>query len=522
MDEKLSQEGLANYLVDKHSMTQEDAQQFVKTFFELIEEELLNEGAVKVKGLGVFKKAAMESRDCISVNNGERIQIDGYNKIVFTPEASVRELINKPFAHFESVILKDSTVFDDMTETEIEEQATEFCDEENEADSDNEYKAEDETEETVSEPGNDCEIQDESEELTESKEHNAPEELTESNEPTESEEQVESEEHNAPEEQNESNEPTESEEQAESEEHNALEELTDPEKLTESEKPTESEESEEQTGLKPEQPEQTEQRTCEVQTEDKGQPECAEQPEHEPDKDSKPEDVPSEQESEPEPIAASENALQASSADVMEQESAHPVEGINAPDKKQPQTGNWALSMLISVIIFLSGCGAVLIYLYSDAFYPTEDEQGVPTELKVTEPENQAEETAALPQPALTPDSVRSTSASNNAAEEIKDTNPALETAVKPQSGTQQTEQTGIVRKPVSSDAGTDTATYTITGLKTTHKLVSGNTLRRLALKYYGTKALWTYIVQYNKDIIKDPDNIPIGTVLKIPELKKE
>lgn len=67
--------------------------------FELIEEALVTEKYVKVKGLGTFKLTEVESRESVNVNTGERIEIQGHTKISFTPDSSMKDLINKPFAH---------------------------------------------------------------------------------------------------------------------------------------------------------------------------------------------------------------------------------------------------------------------------------------------------------------------------------------------------------------------------------------------------------------------------------------
>ena len=97
MNEKITILDLANVLADKHSMEKKDAEQFIKGMFELVEEALSTEKYVKVKGLGVFKLTDVESRESINVNTGERFEIQGHTKISFTPDNSIKELINKPF-----------------------------------------------------------------------------------------------------------------------------------------------------------------------------------------------------------------------------------------------------------------------------------------------------------------------------------------------------------------------------------------------------------------------------------------
>lgn len=116
MNEKLTIQELINLLAQRHDMDQTDAETFVKTFFALIEEALENDKYVKIKGLGTFKLVEVDTRESIDVNTGERIEIMGHNRITFTPDATMRDLVNKPFSHFETVILNENTRFDDMDE----------------------------------------------------------------------------------------------------------------------------------------------------------------------------------------------------------------------------------------------------------------------------------------------------------------------------------------------------------------------------------------------------------------------
>ena len=128
MSEKVTIQDIIELLAEKHSMTKKDAEIFVKGMFELIEEALATEKYVKVKGLGTFKLTEVESRESVNVNTGERIEIQGHTKISFTPDSSMKDLINKPFAHFETVILNECTKLED-TETEIEGEEGDIFDE---------------------------------------------------------------------------------------------------------------------------------------------------------------------------------------------------------------------------------------------------------------------------------------------------------------------------------------------------------------------------------------------------------
>ena len=107
MNAKLNQKQLSEIFYQINGKSRQKSELFVKSFFEIIEEELLKGEQVKVKGLGVFKTVKVEERESVNVNTGERIKIDGYVKISFTPDAALKETINKPFAAFETMVLSD-------------------------------------------------------------------------------------------------------------------------------------------------------------------------------------------------------------------------------------------------------------------------------------------------------------------------------------------------------------------------------------------------------------------------------
>ena len=113
MNEKLNIQDLIDLLAEKHGMSKKNADSFVKEFFQLIEEALEKDKYVKVKGLGAFKLIDVESRESVNVNTGERFEIQGHTKVSFTPEPALKDLINKPFSHFETVVLNDNTVLED-------------------------------------------------------------------------------------------------------------------------------------------------------------------------------------------------------------------------------------------------------------------------------------------------------------------------------------------------------------------------------------------------------------------------
>ena len=103
MEKKINLSQLADLLAEAGGMSKTASEQFVKTFFDIISQSVLNDGQVKVKGLGTFKLLRMEDRESVNVNTGERFTIEGHQKISFTPDSELKERINKPFASFETV-----------------------------------------------------------------------------------------------------------------------------------------------------------------------------------------------------------------------------------------------------------------------------------------------------------------------------------------------------------------------------------------------------------------------------------
>ena len=122
MNEKITIQDIANSLKEKQGLTKKDAELFVKSMFDIMKEALASDKYVKVKGLGTFKLTEVESRESINVNTGERFEIQGHTKISFTPDTTLKEQINKPFSHFETVILNDGVDFEDIPTENLEPQ----------------------------------------------------------------------------------------------------------------------------------------------------------------------------------------------------------------------------------------------------------------------------------------------------------------------------------------------------------------------------------------------------------------
>lgn len=164
---KLTIQEIAKILVEKNKLSAKEANQFAAIMFEVIQQGLDSEGQVKIKGLGTFKKIMVEARESVSVRTGERVVIDSHAKITFTPDTLMKELVNKPFSQFDTVILNDGVEFEDLPDDDTDDE-----------------KVTEEEPQPVIQPlmeivDNETEEQDEVEEQTEVEEQNEVEKQTE-------------------------------------------------------------------------------------------------------------------------------------------------------------------------------------------------------------------------------------------------------------------------------------------------------------------------------------------------------
>ena len=120
---KLTIQEIAKILVEKSGLSQKDANRFASEMFAIIQQRLEEDELVKIKGLGTFKIINVEARESVSVRTGERVVIDSHAKVTFTPDAVMKELVNKPFSQFETVVLNDGVEFEDMAEDSDEDNA---------------------------------------------------------------------------------------------------------------------------------------------------------------------------------------------------------------------------------------------------------------------------------------------------------------------------------------------------------------------------------------------------------------
>ena len=341
----------------------------------MIEESLESDKYVKIKGLGAFKLIDVESRESVNVNTGERFEIQGHTKVSFTPEPALKDIINKPFAHFETVVLNEGTVLEDTP-----------VDSGSEEDEDTEQKVEDVVPEVVA--GSTVEI---------------------------------------------------------------------PEIAEKNDSPVESEPVEETVA--------------------------------------------------PVETVASE--------EVNEER----VEVIKTAGPAESSAMKYFIAIVALVVLLCAGTVAYLYY--PDWFDGLSAEQPV-EETAGNEAGNEAGNTALM-------DSV---GVKDSVAIAVKDTvskKLIAEPVIKQQ------EAPVAVKQPVAAATSAsqpkkqkkveyvpDSTNYTIAGTQATYTIKPGETLTRVALRFYGTKALYPYIVKHNPDVIKKPDNVPAGTTIKIPKLVKK
>lgn len=418
MSEKVTMQDIIELLAEKHSMAKKDAEFFVKGMFELIEEALATEKYVKVKGLGVFKLTEVEKRGSVNVNTGERFEIQGHTKVSFTPDSSMKDLINKPFAHFETVILNEGTKLED-TEAEMEGEEEGTFDE------------------------------------------NVPKQtvVIEEVEPIETEKAGDS-----------------------PNEHHIVAENTIPvieETIIEEPAPS-AEITEEKIQII--EPEEIPEKIV-IEAENK----VSNPPEKE------------------EVITIADAAmLAAREAGERKIEETAEVEDVS---REKNSKALWRV--LFAIILIVCIVGSIYCYLQSDK---TLDLQS-PATIKNTQ-EQLEKVIPAIPDNDSLMQGKDTASILMNISE--KDTINQLQQAV-PATTIKSSDM--VTTQNAAKETLADTVEYDITGTKTNYILQEGESLVKLAMKFYGTKKLWPYIVKHNKNIIKDADRVPIGTTLRIPEL---
>ena len=480
MNERLTIQDLIDLLAAKHSMTKKDAEAFVKEFFLLIEQALENEKTVKIKGLGTFKLVDVDSRESVNVNTGERFQIKGHTKVSFTPDTTLRDTINKPFAHFETVVLNEGTVLEDTPMEESDEEEASVADSEAEM-VDSEVTEDKNTDEDTQE-----EIQ--------------PEEPAIEEPATEAVAAVKGEEADTNE-----TVPTETEPEPAVIEQPMTEELLESESEAESESILEdsSEEEPSETPLEPDFSPATEEPVEEASEET-----IIEEPETEKKK----------TETTAEQIIAQElykaNMEPATPKKEPEIEQPKAAYTDKDSDKKEKSAIPYLIATII-IVLLLCG-GAILFIYYPDLFSSSSDSDkdivDMPEVVQPVQPEAQLSDTI------VQKDTVAE--AAPVTPDETVQPKPAVKK--EPAAEPVKAESKPAQQQQSVTSVYSDSASYKITGTKTKYTIKEGETLTRVSLRFYGTKAMWPYIVKHNPKVIKNPDNVPYGTTIEIPELTKE
>lgn len=125
MNNKITLQELAAVLATNMDVTKKTAEAYIRHMFDIVQEYALLDGQVKIKGFGTFKVVGVDSRESVNVNTGERVLIEGHSKLTFTPDAVLRDQVNKPFADFTTVILNPATSLEEMEAIEADEDVQE-------------------------------------------------------------------------------------------------------------------------------------------------------------------------------------------------------------------------------------------------------------------------------------------------------------------------------------------------------------------------------------------------------------
>lgn len=377
MNDKITLHELVDLFARKSQLSQAEAVLFAKEFLSLIEEALARDKYVKVKGLGTFKLITVDATEETASNGPETTDSQSHTRVSFIPETGLKDLVNKPFAHFQPVLLKDEVHFTDLPEGETGVESQE------------KVTKEEKTGET------DAVMESPTEPVTEETDEVLPQ--------TEAASPIEEEPVQAP--------------------------------ITEKVISEEEEVKEKQEDTLPE----------------------------------KEERIPA--------------------ADLT-------------PSGKE---ANVPWCMIASILLAGIFIGGIVTWVL------TSGRRYIPEQVV----EKLMNETQKTPAPVVVSDSLQVTDTlvvkKDSSLVQKTDT---LKTAAKKE------EKTPVASTPVPKrETLADTVEYQITGNQGSYTLKPGESLVRVALKFYGNKKLWPYLVKHNKAIIKNPDNVPVGTTIQIPQL---
>ena len=114
MSRKILPAELVEIIARNEGITKKKSEAFIRAFFEVVEEGLRTDSFVKIKGFGTFKLVNVSERESVNINTGERFQISGHTKVSFLPDTAFKDLINRPFSHFETILIPDSTTQEEL------------------------------------------------------------------------------------------------------------------------------------------------------------------------------------------------------------------------------------------------------------------------------------------------------------------------------------------------------------------------------------------------------------------------
>ncbi|MBR5235545.1 MAG: HU family DNA-binding protein [Bacteroidaceae bacterium] len=475
---KITLVNIAEDLVAKSGLAKEDADKFLHAFVETIEKGLRKDKIVKVRGLGTFKLMDMNGRDSVDVNTGERITIKGYTKVSFTPDSSMKEFVNRPFAHFEPVELNDGYP-DEEEPVEADESVDESVDEDTPQPVEEQAEPIVEEVQVVAEVAEVATVEESAPESTEVAETVEAVEVADTTEETETVETIEA------------SEPVETSEVAES--HESVEPVEPVEEVVEEPSIVADAVS---SGLDAETEEQQE--------------------------------LPSE-----------EVAVEAIVADeAVEKVATSPAsEEINKTGKKHSRRRGVGGIIVLLLIVAVAGVYYLTDFTIGDIISLEKGSQEIAEredikvnphlvqelggdrghEPKVEEaaPEAKAEAVAEAKQEEV------------SAPVEVAEVTPSVE--AKPTEVVAETKPVAasetntvviaeaLAAKSIKEITIADTTDYVMGGTLATHKLQAGETIIQLARKYYGDKRLWPYIVKYNQ--ITDFNKVSVGMSVDIPAL---
>ena len=483
MNDKITIQELVEFISGNQSTSKKEIEAFAKEFFKLIEDALQTERYVKIKGFGTFKLIEVDSRESINVNTGERFEIQGHNKVTFTPDATLKEVVNKPFAHFESVVLNDGVFFEEEPILDEETPVTE--------------------EEPI--------IEEEAPIIEEPIIEEEPSPI-----PLLQEEEVPSTDVVGP----------------DTEEENPIIEEEEP--IIEEEVPVTEEPIVEEEPL-------SRDVACSVREEETPiieEPIIEEEPSPIPliqeggvpsggvvGSDTE-EETPITEEETPKPtgfIAESitniENDLETNK---RPESMIGNIKNTIVNDFKQDTQGMKYFFGIVIFIILL--CIAAIVFLYHPTLLTDLMPQPKAEEETTTEEVIQ-EAPTAMPADtvAIFTDSIATSTVVDSIAPVAEVEVPAAKETVQEAPVVKEP----IQEKPVAKETpATQTysakESYHIVGTQSEHTIKRGETLRIISEKYFGTRELATYIIEHNKENIPNPNNVSVGTKIKIPKLEKK